>query len=277
MGLINARNTVQAHLFRERFEVFLAVIIPFVFMLESGYANAYIFGGGHIGLDVATLLSLGRGFALEVFIFFSFRMIRSFFVTRKYFAGVPLFLAGMIAMIVSAGLNLGFMSQSPEMVSVLRAVTQFMPSFMVSIFRFSLGLLFPVGVGLFALYDVSHLITTMLNSSHLESQALIIQRAELGRSNFIKSIKRAANRTKGQFDEIAAADAENLVKAVRSGDLSFGSGAIKPMPASLVTKVTPVQSTAPVSRPTALPPGQRVAPLPLPPLKPSAGTGISQP
>ena len=39
MSIINIRNTVRAHLFRERFEVFLAVMIPFVFMVESGYAR----------------------------------------------------------------------------------------------------------------------------------------------------------------------------------------------------------------------------------------------
>ena len=125
------------------------MIIPFVFMLESGYTNAYIFGAGNIGLDLATGLSLGRGYALEIFIFFCFRLVRSFFVKGRTgcLVAVPLLLIGMVAMIVSAGLNLGFMSQSPEMVSVLRAVTEFMPAFMVSIFHFSLGLLFPVGVG----------------------------------------------------------------------------------------------------------------------------------
>jgi hypothetical protein len=259
MSIINARNTVSAHLFRERFEVFLAVIIPFVFMLESGYANAYIFGAGHFAFDLATGLSLGRGFALEIFIFFCFRMIRSFFMKRAWWSAVPLLLIGMVSMIVSAGLNLGFMSQSPEMASVLQAVTEFMPAFMVSIFRFSLGLLFPVGVGLFALYDVSHLITEMLASSNLEDQAMMVHRSSLHRAEYTKSLKRGKDKVAKQYDDIAQTDAQNMVDAVRKGDMSFGSAQIAKAGGQKagVVKVTPTGSNA-------LPPGQPGQQLKLP-------------
>ena len=52
LNFVNIRNTVRVHLFRERFEVLLAVMIPFLFMAESGYACGWIFAGGHLGLDV---------------------------------------------------------------------------------------------------------------------------------------------------------------------------------------------------------------------------------
>jgi hypothetical protein len=270
---VSASNTVQAHLFRERFEVFLAVIIPFVFMLESGYANAYIFGGGHIGLDFPTLLSLGRGYALEIFIFFCFRMIRSFCVKGAWLLAVPLLLIGMVAMVLSAGLNLGFMSQSPEMASVLRAVTEFMPSFMISIFRLSLGLLFPVGVGLFALYDVEHLITEMLSHSHLSQRAMIVQESEGHRSLFMKKLKAATKKSDAKYGAMADARAQTMVDRVSRGDMSFGANEVTKAADLPATKVTPIGSNLlppgqPGSGPKLLPQGNALPPLPPLPPKP---------
>src|SRR5258708_27450860 len=78
MGLVNVRNTVRAHLFRERFEVFGAVLIPFLFMAESGYANSWVFAGGRLGLDLHSLMAVGRGVALELVIYVCFRLVRGF-------------------------------------------------------------------------------------------------------------------------------------------------------------------------------------------------------
>lgn len=282
MGLINARNTVRTHLFRERFEVFLSVVIPFVFMLESGYANAWIFCGGLFTLSLNTFLALGRGVALEGFIFVCFRLARSYFGQgrRSWLLGIPLLLIGCVAMIVSAGMNLGFMAQSPEMASVMQAVSLYMPGFMATIFRFSLGLLFPVGVGFFAMYDVGHLVENMLRSSHLDNQAMSVQRSEMHRTAYLKSMKRQRKDIEPRYDDICAVDADNMVKAARSGDLSFGSADVlkHQQPKVGVTKITPVPQTI------ALPaPGPRVASggqtpaLPPLPTKPSAPAGFSQP
>lgn len=260
MGLVNIRNAVRAHLFRERFEVLLAVLIPFLFMAESGYANAWVFAGGHLGWDFPSLMAYGRGFAIEAFIFVCFRLVRIFWQKSTWKAiGIPL-LIGLVAMVVSAGMNLGWMSQSPEMKVAMGAVAQFMPAWMASIFRVGLGLLFPVGVGLFALFDVRHLIDEMINSSHLDNRALHVHRAELHRSAYLKSIKRAKNTVREQYDAICEADAQNMVNKVKQGDLSFGADELARQTAqSSVTRILP---GSPPALPPALPHRPHALPLP---------------
>ena len=43
MSFLKTGTVVRAHLFRERFDVMIAVIAPFIIMLESGYGNAWAF------------------------------------------------------------------------------------------------------------------------------------------------------------------------------------------------------------------------------------------
>ncbi len=272
MGLVNVRNTVRAHLFRERFEVFGAVLIPFLFMAESGYANSWVFGGGRLGLDLNSLMAVGRGFALELFIYVCFRLVRGFLESHKSkWLIIPPVLIGLVAMIVSAGMNLGWMAQSPEMQVAMGAVAQFMPGWMANVFRVGLGLLFPVGVGLFALYDVGHLVETMLQSSHLDDRAMLVHRAEMHRGHYLKSMKRAAGRTSKEYDAITDVDANNMVEAVRRGDLSFGSAEIAKQAArSSVTRIMP---GSPVALPPAFAHRQQNSLPPMPPLSPKQPMG----
>jgi hypothetical protein len=159
----------------------------------------------------------------------------------------------------------------------MAAVSQFMPGWMANVFRVGLGLLFPVGVGLFALYDVGHLVETMLQSSHLDDRAMLVHRAEMHRGHYLKSMKRAAGRTRKEYDAITDVDANNMVDAVRRGDLSFGSAEIAKQAArSSVTRIMPGSPVAlpPMSqRPNALPPAASFPPMP--PLSPKqpVGTG----
>lgn len=275
MGFINVHRTVRTHLFRERFEVYGAVMIPFLFMAESGYANAWVFGGGHLGLDLNSLMAIGRGFALELFIYVCFRIVRSFAQAGRRWLLVPPLLIGAVAMIVSAGMNLGWMAQSPEMQVAMHAVAQFMPDWMANVFRVGLGLLFPVGVGLFALYDVGHLVEEMLKSSHLDDRAMYVHRAELGRTGYLKSLKRAAKKTQRKYDAICDADAENIVERVKKGDLSFGANDYQKQGGqAAVTRVSPAGhlSLPPLSqRPNALPPAAALPPMP--PLSPKQPVG----
>lgn len=273
MGFINVHRTVRTHLFRERFEVYGAVIIPFLFMAESGYANAWVFGGGHLGWDLNSLMAVGRGFALELFIYVCFRIVRSFMQANRWFILVPPLLVGLIAMVVSAGMNLGWMAQSPEMQVAMGAVSQFMPDWMANTFRVGLGLLFPVGVGLFALYDVGHLIEEMFKSAHLDERAVRVYEGEIHRSGYLKSMKRAARKNQGNYDSICDANAGRLVESVKRGDLSFGANDYaKPAAQSSVTRVNPV---GPLSLPVA-PPKSTPAFPPMPPLSAFSKQGTGQ-
>src|SRR5262245_11085500 len=115
---------VRTHLVRERLDVMLSVLAPLVLMLESGYANAWVFAGGNLGIDLNSLMAWGRGIFLEALIYACFKLVKMFAMRggRGWLAlPIPL-LVGMIGMIVSAGCNLGWMAHSPEMQSTLRIV-----------------------------------------------------------------------------------------------------------------------------------------------------------
>jgi hypothetical protein len=261
MGLVNIRNTVRAHLFRERFEVLLAVMIPFLFMAESGYACAWILVDGHLGLDFTSVLAFARGFAIEAFVFVCFKLVRIFLLKGSKLSCIFPLVIGLVAVIVSAGMNLGFMVQSPEMRAVMASIASYMPDWMTSTFRLGLGLLFPIGVALFALFDVRHLIDDMIASAHLDDRAFIIQKAEAWRAGLTKFTKQAIRQNQERLKEFADADAQNMLNSIRSGDLSFGMRDLAKVSPS-VTKVSPVAPTL-SQRPTALPaPGQGQRQLP---------------
>jgi hypothetical protein len=280
MGIVNLRNTVSMHLFRERFEVMLAVLIPFVFMVESGYACAWILVDGHLGLDAPSLMAFARGFAIEAFVFVCFKLVRIFWLKGSKFSIIFPLVIGAVGVVVSSGMNLGWMIQSPEMRTVMGAISSYMPTWMASTFRLGLGLLFPVGVALFALFDVRHLIDEMIASSHLDDRAMIIHQAEQLRKRLMQGIKRSARDSQEQLDEIARINTQRIVDAVKAGDMSFGANAARHMTSSSVTKVQPGRSVSPAQpavshRQNALPPGQQVQQLP--PLQQPVSSGASQP
>src|ERR1051326_7956812 len=272
MSFMNMRTIVRAHLARERIDVLLSAIAPLVIMLESGYANAWVFAGGRLGLDLNALMALGRGIFLEALIYVCFKLVRMFVEQRRRAVLVLPLLVGMVGMVVSAGCNLAWLVHSPEMRQAVVLVVQFMPPWMADIFRLGLGLLFPVAVGLFALFDVRHLIEEALNNAHLDNRAVHVHRSELHRSAYLKSLKRASKTVREEYDTIAETDARNMVTKARQGDLSFGADDIaRSVAASSVTRVTPVGLPAAPSLPTrvtpiGLPSGTNVARKHLPPL-----------
>jgi len=147
-------------------------------MLESGYACGWVFANGDLSLNNPnTYLALGRGIFLEGLIFAMFKLVRVFALKggRGLVLSVLPFLIGVVGMIVSAGCNLGWVNRSGEMTSVTAMVGQFMPALLVSVFKIGLGLLFPLAVGAFALFDVTHLVEDILKSSHLDNRAVKVQ------------------------------------------------------------------------------------------------------
>jgi len=264
--MLNMRSVVGTHLSRERFDVLLAVLLPLVLMAESGYANAWIFAGGHLVFDVNSVLALFRGVFLEALIFACFKMVKVFFMKGKWFVACIPGSVGVVGMIVSAGCNLGWMTQSPEMIAALHAVSFYLPHWMSDTFRIGLGLLFPIAVGVFALFDVRHLIEEVLNSSHLDHQALLVNRAEQHRTAYLKAQDKQIKAASQAYNDICRVDAESMVNQVRSGDLSFG--------AHEITRIQPVSSSvtrlnAPVLTPQ-LGPG-------VPPMRPMSPFGQGQP
>jgi hypothetical protein len=222
LPLVTTRTVVGMHLLRERFDVLLAVLAPLVLMIESGYANAWVFAGGRLVFDVPSLMALGRGIFLEALIFACYKLVRVFAI-RRVWAALPIpLIVGTVGMIVSAGCNLGWMAHSPEMKAAFVVVAALLPGWMGEVFRVGLGLLFPVGVGVFALFDVSHLVEQLIKSSHLDNKALFVVRSELHRTAYLKHQKRQIKEASEQYAEICRADVQHMVDRARSGDLSFG-------------------------------------------------------
>jgi hypothetical protein len=227
--MFNIRRIVSMHLGRERLDVALAVLLPLVFIVGSGLTNALVFAGGHLGLDVVSAMALLRGVSLEALIYACFKLARVFVLKgkRAYPAAVLALLLGMVAMIVSAGCNLGWTMQSPDMQYAFRMAGLYMPDWMATIFRVGLGLIAPVGVGIFALLDTAHLVDELLRATlHLDNRALHALRSDIHRTGYLRELKRAAKKAQTQYRGICEADAENMIAQVRRGDLSFDAGKI---------------------------------------------------
>lgn len=227
---MNIRTVVRAHLMRERIDVLIAVIAPLVLMLESGYACGWVFANGDLSWNNPnTYLALGRGIFLEGLIFAMFKLVRVFALRggRVLVLSVLPLLIGIVGMIVSAGCNLGWVNRSGEMTSVTTMVGQFLPPLLVVVFKTGLGLLFPLAVGAFALFDLTHLVEDILKSSHLDNRAVKVHRSEMHRTHYLGAQKKAGSKVRKESDEICETDAQNMVSRVRQGDLSFGADEIE--------------------------------------------------
>src|SRR2546429_463155 len=103
-----------------------------------------------------------------------------------------------------------------------------------------LSLLFPLAVGAFALFDVTHLVEEILKSSHLDNRAVKVHRAEMHRTHYLAAQKKAGTKVRKEYDQICETDAQNMVSRVRQGDLSFGSDEIEAARPSVTRLQAPV-------------------------------------
>ena len=240
---------VNAHMTRERLDVWLSVILPFVFMVESGYANGWCFAGGTIDLSLNTAIAMFRGLFLEVGIFTMFKIVRILFVTGKWQQRVvsilPL-LIGIVAMVVSAGLNIGWANRSGEMQNLISTVSEFLPLVFLEVFKLGIGLLFPVAVGILALLDVGHLVTGAMElAREMNERSMVVGIAESNHQALEKEMRRSAKQAKSRYKEIADVHIDKMVEAARRGDYSFNMDTVtRPSTSSQssVTRVTPTQS-----------------------------------
>jgi hypothetical protein len=270
------RTIVNAHLGRERLDALIAVLVPFVLMIESGYACGWVFADGDLSLTSPnTYWSLARGLFLEGLIYAVFKLVRMFVMhpkrSTRILAIIPLSI-GCMAMSVSAGMNLAWINRSGEMAQIVSMVSQFMPSLLVTLFKLGLGLLFPLSVGAFAIFDLSKLIEEVLHSAHLEQRAFLAENAELHRKEMKKAQKEAVKEVAPQYQQMAKADAQNMASRVGKGDYSFGLGEVQhPQPSMSVTRLgNPAPLSLLPSGPTAVT-GQHTLPAQMMPPGPVSG------
>jgi hypothetical protein len=246
--MIKNGNIVNWHLSRERWDVLLSVVLPLVLMIESGYANGWVYADGNLSLSSPnTYLALGRGLFLEVLIFAMFKLVRVLLLKRQWMVVLIPLVIGCVTMVVSAGLNIGWANRSGEMASIVATVGQFLPSFVLTLFKLGIGLVFPLAVGACALLDVGALVDEMLHASaHMNERAARVQVAEQHQHLWMKKQKESTKELEAEYELMAKTDARNMVDRVKRGDYSFGiNDAQKNSVQPSVTRIAPVYPQAP--------------------------------
>jgi hypothetical protein len=246
------KTIVDLHLNRERLDVLISVVIPLVLMAVSGWANGWTFAGGVIDwASFNTYFGLFRGFFLEALIFAMFLLVRILILKTDrhhwYNCVVALlpFSIGLIAMIVSAGLNIGWSNRSGEMQTLVSTVNAFLPPVFMTVFKMGIGLLFPIGVAAFALLDVGHLVDEMLEkSAHMNHRVMKVENAERHQELIRKKQQESLKEVEEQYAQMVRADTQNMVDRVKANDWSFGLNdpAQSSQKQSSVTRITPAQS-----------------------------------
>lgn len=236
-------NIVNWHLSRERWDVLLSVVLPVVLMIESGYANGWVYADGNLDVhSLNTYLALGRGLFLEVLIFAMFKLVRVLLLKRQWVVVVIPLVIGGVTMVVSAGLNIGWANRSGEMAAIVGTVGQFLPPFVLTLFKLGIGLVFPLAVGACALLDVGALVDEMLHASaHMNERAARVQVAEQHQKLWMQKQKESTKELEAQYELMAKTDAQNMVERVKRGDYSFGiNDAHKSSVQPSVTRIAPV-------------------------------------
>ena len=234
---------VKAHLNRERIDVLLSVVAPFVLMAESGYASGWVYAGGSLSwTDANTYLALFRGFFLEALIYAMFKLTRILLLRGSWksrLIGLLPLAIGIVTMVVSAGLNIAWANRSGEMQGAVQMVAAYMPSVFLVVFKIGVGLVFPIAVGAFALLDVGHLVEEVLQTSaYMDDRAAKVQIAEMHRDRWMKKQEKSAKELDSQYEQIAKIDAQNMIERVKQKDYSFGANDI---PAQTTRLLAPAQ------------------------------------
>jgi hypothetical protein len=246
--MIKNGHIVNWHLNRERWDVLLSVVLPLALMIESGYANGWVYADGNLSLTSPnTYLALGRGLFLEVLIFAMFKLVRVLLIKRQWVVVLIPLVIGAVTMIVSAGLNIGWANRSGEMASIVATVGQFLPSYVLTLFKLGIGLVFPLAVGACALLDVGALVDEMLHASaHMNERAARVQVAEQHQQLWMKKQKESTKELEAEYELMAKTDARNMVNRVKQGDYSFGvNDAQKSSVQPSVTRIAPVYPQVP--------------------------------
>jgi hypothetical protein len=280
---MNMRFVVRTHLRQQRFEVFLAVLLPLFLVLESGVANAWVYAGGTFAYDLRTAIAIGRGLFFEVLTYSCFKLVRILFTQRNRQARIGLGIVGIVGLwciIVSAGNNLGWILSGGEMGGVLASVSRYMPSWVSQCYQIGLGLLLPIAVGCIALVDVDHLVHHAIDSTiQLDTRVLQVEEAEMHRSIYLQSQRQQRAQIKQAYDEVADQRAKKMIQAVKAGDMTFGASASPQQPVlRRGTQVTPVPQQQPQLPPHSQQPALAgPAPMPSPSLASGAQTVVLPP
>ena len=259
------RFVTRMYLMWQRFEVFLAVMLPMFLIIESALANGTVYNGGPLDLhEMRSWVAFGRGLFFEVLTYALAKLVKLLVQRgkRKEIA-LPLFVA-LWCVLVSAGNNVGWVLSGGNFSDLLISLGHFLPVWLFFLYKMGLGLLLPVSVFVLALVDVQHLVDEALSTSHLDNRALQIHESEMHRTAYLHSQKKQRKLIQQAYDGIAEKRAQTYVKKVEGGDMSFGANEQKQLvaPAPMGLRRVPANATGAASGTAAAALPAQVAPAP---------------
>jgi hypothetical protein len=232
---LDMRRMVGVHQGRERTDVLLTILLPGFLMLVSAYTNAWALTGGNLSFAPASLINtidaLLRGLFIEALVFSCFKLFKMLLVSGRwasgrwllYFAAIFPALVGLMGVVVSAGCGLAWVAKSGQMDWMVKAVSAYLPFGLGKAFQSGLGLLFPVALVVYALYDIEHLIKEHVRrGADLSFLAVHVQNAEHHQNMLLKMQKEENEKVREQYRSLAQMNTQQALNSARSGDYSFG-------------------------------------------------------
>ena len=254
MDFMNMRFVTRMYLMWQRFEVFLAVMLPMFLIVESALANGTVYNGGTLDFhDMRSWVAFGRGLFFEVLTYALAKLCKLMVLRgHRKMVALPLVVA-FWCVLVSAGNNVGWVLSGGNFSDLLISLGHFMPVWLFFLYKMGLGLLLPVSVFVLALVDVQHLVDEALQTSHLDNRALVIHESEMHRSAYLTSQKKQRKTIQQAYDGIAEKRAQAYVKKVESGDMSFGANDQKQIAGGAAAGLRRVNAPVGVPATAALP------------------------
>lgn len=265
---MNMHFLTRTHMYAQRFEVFLAVLLPFFLIIESAMANAWAYAGGGFNVhDVRTYIALGRGLFFEVLTYSAAKLVRVLLQKAGKGAKGQAVLVGLVgawAIVVSAGNNLGWVAAGHELGGLFASVGSVLPHPMFVAYEYGLGLLLPLSVGAIAFVDMGHLVEHAFETAELDNRALAVHESEMHRTAYLKAQKRQRKSIQTRYNGVAEKRADSFATRVEQGDMTFNTAALKPAPG---LRRVAAPASAPVSAHASIP-AQKVV---VSPNSPSSG------
>jgi hypothetical protein len=293
---MDLRKMVGINQGRERSDVLLAIMLPAVLMAIAAYTNAWAFLGGNFSFatweqGINTVEAIIRGLFMEAIVFSSFLLVRILCARglRGVISSIPPLLVGLVAVTMSAGCGLAWVAKSGQMDWMIKVVALYLPP-IAGVFQSGLGLLFPVALAIYALYDVRALIHEHVQrGAELGTLALQVENTEHHQQMLREAQQTANESVKGQYIQLAQTAAQQAVDAAKRGDWSFGLNTTmktQQLQQTSVTPVSPAAASLQLPQPNAgalpRPPMMPMSPMGQPPINgqfgpaPAAHSGMTQ-
>jgi hypothetical protein len=214
------RFAIGLNLLWKRIELILCALVVPGLILESSFANGWVYGGTFVGFL--------RGLFLDLVIYICARQAFLLFKKKSWLGAVVMAFVSISITYVSAVNNLGWVLSGHEMAGVLGSLGQVMGTNnpLYHIYQFSLAVCLPFSLLAIALVDLDQFFVNGINQDHLDTDAMLSDERRMHRTAYLKAQKAQKEVIQEQYQDIAETRAQTFVDGVRSGDLTFGAGQV---------------------------------------------------